>query len=83
MALMGKGTLLCSRCKKRMDSDACSCGSIHCFIRFYHKGSRYNRKYDDSGARLTRIEGARLLVRLNKLLEDESRGIKPFYPVRS
>lgn len=82
MALMGRGTLLCARCKKRMDADACSCGSIHCFIRFYHQGSRYNRKCDDNGGRLTRVEGTRLLVSLNKLLEDDRRGIKPFYPVK-
>ena len=56
MALMGKGTLLCSRCKKRMVADACKCGSIHCFIRYYHKG-RYSRMYDENGARLTLCRG--------------------------
>ncbi|OPX99573.1 MAG: site-specific tyrosine recombinase XerC [Syntrophorhabdus sp. PtaB.Bin047] len=81
MALMGKGTLLCSRCKKRMVADACKCGSIHCFIRYYH-GGRFNRMYDQYGARLTYVEATRLLIDLNKLLENDRRGIKPFDPAK-
>lgn len=81
MALMGKGTILCVRCRKKMVSDACACGSIYCYIRFYHHGGRYNRKGDENGGPLTKREATRMLIELNKKLEDDASGKKPFHPV--
>lgn len=77
-----RGAILCTRCRKKVQSLTCPCGSETVYIRFYwkgekkgQKGQRYNRRRDQDGKPLTLVTAFNLLTKINEAMD-----IKGFQP---
>lgn len=72
-----RGTILCTRCRKKVESLTCPCGCNTVYIRFYWaerkgQGQRYNRRRDQDGKPLTLVTAFNLLTKLNEAMESKS-----------
>lgn len=61
-----KGTLICSRCERRMVDKTCMCGSTTCYLRVQHEGHSLKRRKDAEGRPFNLESGIAALDELNR-----------------
>lgn len=69
-----RGTILCTRCRRKAESLTCACGCKTVYIRFYWaerkgEGKRYNRRRDDDGKMLTLVTAFQVLTKINEAMD--------------
>lgn len=64
-----KGTILCQKCRKKMDG-VCSCGNYKCLIRVNYNGKYYEYRRDNDGDVLTYQKAQNKLLQINQAIKE-------------
>lgn len=72
-----KGVILCTKCRKKMQKNVCTCGNPKCLIRIYWNGQHYEYRRDNEGDVLTYDKALKKLIDISHAIKTKK--FNPYY----
>lgn len=70
--LIMKGVILCTKCRKKMQKNVCTCGNPKCLIRIYWNGQHYEYRRDNDGDVLTYDKALKKLIDISHAVKTKT-----------